>query len=44
MKHILLDLQARDEGIAILKINRPEVLNNDNYGADIFMERRLLSS
>ena len=27
MKHILLDLQAKDEGIAIIKINRPEVLN-----------------
>jgi hypothetical protein len=25
MKHILLDLQAKDEGIAIIKINRPEV-------------------
>ena len=24
---ILLDLQAKDEGIAIIKINRPEVLN-----------------
>jgi enoyl-CoA hydratase len=27
MKHILLDLQAKDEGIAIIKINRPEELN-----------------
>jgi enoyl-CoA hydratase/carnithine racemase len=27
MKHILLDLQAKDEGVAIIKINRPEVLN-----------------
>ncbi|MBV9176770.1 MAG: enoyl-CoA hydratase/isomerase family protein [Nitrososphaeraceae archaeon] len=27
MKYILLDLQAKDEGIAIIKINRPEVLN-----------------
>jgi 3-hydroxypropionyl-coenzyme A dehydratase len=27
MKYILLDLQANDEGIAIIKINRPEVLN-----------------
>jgi 3-hydroxypropionyl-coenzyme A dehydratase len=30
MKYILIDLQARDEGIAILKINRPEVLNSLN--------------
>src|ERR671929_2065709 len=27
MKYILLDLQAKDEGVAIIKINRPEVLN-----------------
>jgi enoyl-CoA hydratase/carnithine racemase len=27
MKCILLDLQAKYEGIAIIKINRPEVLN-----------------
>jgi 3-hydroxypropionyl-coenzyme A dehydratase len=27
MKYVLLDLQAKDEGIAIIKINRPEVLN-----------------
>jgi 3-hydroxypropionyl-coenzyme A dehydratase len=27
MKYILLDLQVRNEGIAIIKINRPEVLN-----------------
>jgi 3-hydroxypropionyl-coenzyme A dehydratase len=27
MKHVLLDLQAKDEGIATIKINRPEVLN-----------------
>jgi 3-hydroxypropionyl-coenzyme A dehydratase len=27
MKHILLDLQAKDEGVVIIKINRPEVLN-----------------
>jgi 3-hydroxypropionyl-coenzyme A dehydratase len=27
MKHILLDLEAKDEGVAIIKINRPEVLN-----------------
>jgi enoyl-CoA hydratase/carnithine racemase len=27
MKYILLDLQAKDEGTAIIKINRPEVLN-----------------
>ena len=27
MKYILLDLQAKDEGIAIIKINRPEVLH-----------------
>jgi 3-hydroxypropionyl-coenzyme A dehydratase len=30
MKYILLDLQARNEGIAIIKINRPEVLNSLN--------------
>jgi len=33
MKHILLDLQAKDEGIAIIKINRPEVLNALNREA-----------
>jgi 3-hydroxypropionyl-coenzyme A dehydratase len=33
MKYILIDLQARDEGIAILKINRPEVLNSLNREA-----------
>ena len=27
MKYILLDLYAEDEGVAIIKINRPEVLN-----------------
>jgi len=27
MSCILLDLQAKDEGVAIIKINRPEVLN-----------------
>ena len=27
MKYIVLDLQAKDEGIAIIKINRPDVLN-----------------
>ena len=27
MKYILLDLQTKDEGFAIIKINRPEVLN-----------------
>src|ERR687887_567183 len=27
MKYILLDLQAKDEGVGIIKINRPEVLN-----------------
>ena len=27
MKHILLDLQAKDGGVAIIRINRPEVLN-----------------
>jgi enoyl-CoA hydratase/carnithine racemase len=30
MKHLLIDLHAKDEGIAILKINRPEVLNSLN--------------
>ena len=30
MKHILLDLQAKDKGVAIIKINRPEVLNTIN--------------
>jgi 3-hydroxypropionyl-coenzyme A dehydratase len=33
MKYILLDLQANDEGIAIIKINRPEVLNALNKEA-----------
>jgi 3-hydroxypropionyl-coenzyme A dehydratase len=33
MKYILLDLQARDEGVAIIKINRPEVLNALNREA-----------
>jgi 3-hydroxypropionyl-coenzyme A dehydratase len=33
MKHILFDLQAKDEGIAIIKINRPEVLNALNREA-----------
>jgi 3-hydroxypropionyl-coenzyme A dehydratase len=33
MKYILLDLQAQDEGIAIIKINRPEVLNALNKEA-----------
>ena len=33
MKHIMLDLQAKDEGIAIIKINRPEVLNALNREA-----------
>jgi 3-hydroxypropionyl-coenzyme A dehydratase len=33
MKHVLLDLQAKDEGIAIIKINRPEVLNALNKEA-----------
>ena len=33
MKHILLDLQAKDEGVAIIKINRPEVLNALNREA-----------
>ena len=33
MKYILLDLQAKDEGIAIIKINRPDVLNALNREA-----------
>ena len=33
MKYILHDLQAKDEGIAIIKINRPEVLNALNREA-----------
>jgi 3-hydroxypropionyl-coenzyme A dehydratase len=33
MKYILLDLHAKDEGIAIIKINRPEVLNALNKEA-----------
>jgi 3-hydroxypropionyl-coenzyme A dehydratase len=33
MKYILLDPQAEDEGIAIIKINRPEVLNALNKEA-----------
>jgi len=33
MKYILLDSQAEDEGIAIIKINRPEVLNALNREA-----------
>src|ERR671932_2721363 len=33
MKYILLDLQAEDEGVAIIKINRPEVLNALNREA-----------
>src|SRR5918994_803922 len=33
MKYILLDLQAKDEGIATIKINRPEVLNALNKEA-----------
>ena len=33
MKHILLDLQAKDEGIVIIKINRPEVMNALNKEA-----------
>jgi 3-hydroxypropionyl-coenzyme A dehydratase len=33
MKYILLDLQAKDEGIAIIKINRPQVLNALNREA-----------
>ena len=33
MKYVLLDLQAKDEGIAIIKINRPDVLNALNKEA-----------
>ncbi|MBV9179383.1 MAG: hypothetical protein JO297_20325 [Nitrososphaeraceae archaeon] len=33
MKYILLDLQAKDEGIDIIMINRPEVLNALNKEA-----------
>ena len=33
MKYIVLDLQAKDEGIAIIKINRPDVLNALNKEA-----------
>jgi 3-hydroxypropionyl-coenzyme A dehydratase len=33
MKYILLDLQAKDQGVAIIKINRPEVLNALNREA-----------
>jgi 3-hydroxypropionyl-coenzyme A dehydratase len=33
MKNILLDLQANDEGVAIIKINRPDVLNALNKEA-----------
>jgi enoyl-CoA hydratase/carnithine racemase len=33
MKYILLDLQAKDEDIAIIKINRPAVLNALNKEA-----------
>ena len=33
MKYILLDSQAEDEGIAIIKINRVEVLNALNREA-----------
>ena len=33
MKYIVLDSQAEDEGIAIIKINRPEVLNALNREA-----------
>ena len=33
MSCILLDLQAKDEGVAIIKINRPEVLNALNREA-----------
>src|SRR6187200_29304 len=33
MKYLVLDLQAKDEGIAIIKINRPEVLNALNREA-----------
>ena len=27
MKYVLFDLQGKDAGVAIIKINRPEVLN-----------------
>ena len=33
MNYMLLDLQAKDEGVAIIKINRPEVLNALNIEA-----------
>ena len=33
MKYILLDLQAKGEGVAIIKVNRPEVLNALNREA-----------
>jgi enoyl-CoA hydratase/carnithine racemase len=33
MKYILLDLLTKDEDIAIIKINRPEVLNALNKEA-----------
>jgi enoyl-CoA hydratase/carnithine racemase len=33
MKYILLDLHAKDEGIATIEINRPEVLNALNKEA-----------
>jgi len=33
MAYIVLDSQAEDEGIAIIKINRPEVLNALNKDA-----------
>ena len=33
IKYILLDLQTKDEGIAIIKINRPDVLNALNKEA-----------
>src|SRR6188472_3351392 len=33
MKYLVLDLQAKDEGVAIIKINRPEVLNALNREA-----------
>src|SRR5919112_4667341 len=33
MKYILLDSHAKDEGVAIIKINRPEVLNALNKEA-----------
>jgi enoyl-CoA hydratase/carnithine racemase len=32
-KHIMLDLQAKDEGVAVIKINRLEVLNALNKEA-----------